>query len=161
LQAAAAALAAAHDDDWREPLAQLATATNHRIDAWAAQHGPGLAPAALPSSDAVAAALATYERLLATRAAASQWSSSIVSGILGEAEVAVHLLRCGAAAAWWVDLRGERAGTAKLVDGQVVLQHLADARQQQAIISAWRMVTGVQGAHVVLMPVAHVPVEIH
>jgi len=69
-------------------------------------------------------------------------SVELVVGLLGDQELTVKLLRAGGAAAWWVSLDGQQAGTAKMASGKLVLTRAIDMRDIQNINMAFNVIEG-------------------
>ncbi len=89
---------------------------------------PGLVPPATDTgSDPAGKFAAAISRLRGSRRRGTGAAVELVAGRLGGRTVTVKLLRAGGAAAWWVALDGEKAGTARVEDGRLILRPVGPA----------------------------------
>jgi len=138
---------------WEAPLDEALSTTERRLDSLAQRLPPGVLPAPGEGSDGTAQALLDLRRRLGTALeAAGGWSLAIEEGRLDDEPRAVHLLRCGAAACWWRALEGDGAGTARVVDGELVLSPASDDRTRRAIAAAVAIAGDRAGPQVVDLP---------
>jgi hypothetical protein len=96
---------------------------------------------------------AGVERLEEARRRTRRAGVEVVGGLLGERKMAVRLLRAGGAAAWWMSLDGNQAGTAAVRDGQTILNAVTDPRDVRAIRKAFGMAEGRETPDWALLPV--------
>ena len=124
------------------------------IDARADEALPGVVPPDTASGvteparrfDAAVARLEETEHRLASA------TVEIVTGRLAGREATVKLLRVGGAAAWWVTLDGDQAGTARLQDGRLLLDPAASPEDAEAVARAVAVAEGRAAPDWVLLP---------
>lgn len=123
--------------------ADAAARAEKALDAAAGELLPGVAEkTADESADAGARLQAARERLENAENESRVWRREIVSGYLDGKETAVHLLRAGSAAGWWLSLDGARAGTAVIEGGKLLLRPAADAGARENIARAFAAFDG-------------------
>ncbi len=118
---------------------------------------PGLVPVdrAARITDPTARLTAAAQRLDEARRQARRAAVEVVTGRLVAREITVKLLRIGGVAAWWTTLDGERAGTAAVQQGRLLLTP-ASKGGQAAIQRAFAIVEGRAAPDWALLPADHI-----
>jgi F0F1-type ATP synthase membrane subunit b/b' len=118
---------------------------------------PGVVPDA--QADASQSALARLQdlvlRLQQTEHAMRSWDVAILDAQLDGKPVAVKVLRCGAVAAWWRSLEGDRYGTAEWRDGVLHLNDAASPALSDGISAAFAVFEGRRVPETVVLPFGH------
>ena len=142
-------------------LDALAERLEKDLEALAAGSLPGLVPpdTAAGAGDPARRLDAAVARLAETESRLGTTAVEIVAGVLEGREVTVKLLRTGNAAAWWVSLDGDKAGTARADGERLVLVPLDAPEAGRAIRKAVAMAEGRAAPGWTLLPAGHVDVK--
>jgi len=148
-----------------ETVRTLLDALSERLEkdlqALAAGALPGLVPpdAAAGVTDPARRLDAAVARLEETESRLATVTVEIVTGVLDGREVTVKLLRAGDAAAWWIALDGDRAGTARADGDRLVLTPVDAPEAAEAIRKAVAVAEGRAAPGWTLLPAGHVEVD--
>ncbi len=143
---------AADLDIVRAELDAAATAIRDHLSALAVRSLPGAV--IVPASGGDRPFDEAMRALDATERAAAGVAVEVVTGTRDGAEIAVRLLRVAGAAAWWVALDNDSAGSARMTADGLRLDIVSDPHAQAAIRRAIHIADGRVAAEAVLLPLA-------
>jgi len=137
----------------------LAETLNRELDRTEKNVFPGIVPDAdkTPPDDPGERFRRALFRLENAENAQKEWNCEIVSGWLGQQELAVRLLRYGGTAAWWLSLDGKAAGTAKMVNGKLALRPADNPEIAENIARAFAAFAGRLAPDWIMLPVETAP----
>jgi hypothetical protein len=136
----------------RRETGRRAGALRERLDTLRRGLPPGAVPDAAVGVDGIDALDAVVAVLAAAERGAGSVSIDIIAGQLDGSQRAVKLLRVAAAGAWWSGLDGDLAGTATMLDGQLVLEAHPDPTVVAVIQQAIAIVEGRAPAALLELP---------